>query len=530
MVRTTRVVTRLAWVAFQEPVAQLALPASAGRSHRLLHCAAMTNDRKTQELLDSDDMEPIAGTVDVAVPVAELWRCFRRADWWPRWASCFFSAKNRDLVKGEKLVWAFNAIRWWYPYKMPASANIVEVEPESKVTWEVTVLPGFYARHTYSVEDLGDGRTRFGSWEKARGWNFRLFKGFWKAHFRYVRDTSLEGAKLLEKIYQDQGNLDLSDRPKLPARGPLAARLLALLALVALLGAGAAGIWFHRSYVRQTPIELAPGVHAVLGGGGNSLVVEGDDEILLVDPKFPPGSRSLAKWLSRRSSAPVTRVVNTHYHYDHTQGNALYTEAEIIAHARVPEFMLDGANPSNAPDWWERHPGAVPTVGVDERRRRLTVGPHEVVLEYPGPGHTRGDLVVVLPKAGIVATGDLLFHTYYPFFDLTDHGVSLPGQVEALRRLARRHPDATFVPGHGPLARAEDLERFADYVAGLHAAVETAYRQGLSETATVAAVGVPPLELSPLPSVLGMKFKWATRASNVRWVYRYVAGSDTAKS
>jgi hypothetical protein len=65
------------------------------------------------------------------------------------------------LVAGRKLIWAFQPIRWYYLYKMFAIANIVNVESQSKVTWEVTALPGFYARHTYHMEDLGNGRSRF---------------------------------------------------------------------------------------------------------------------------------------------------------------------------------------------------------------------------------------------------------------------------------------------------------------------------------------------------------------------------------
>ena len=88
---------------------------------------------------------------------------------------------------------------------MPAVAKIAEVEERNHVTWEVIAMPGFYARHTYHMEDLGGNVTRFGSWEQAMGWNFRLMKWFWIPHFVFVKDRSLEGARLLEEAYRSEG-------------------------------------------------------------------------------------------------------------------------------------------------------------------------------------------------------------------------------------------------------------------------------------------------------------------------------------
>src|SRR6266699_647787 len=148
----------------------------------------MPADSRVARLAESEGMIPVQGAVDVDVPLATLWDFFTHADWWPSWNRCFFWAKNRSLVKGLQLVWVFQPIRWWYPYKMFAIAKIVELEERRRVTWEVTALPGFYARHTYHVEELGNGRSRFGSYEKAMGWSFHLFRWFWIPHFIFVKD------------------------------------------------------------------------------------------------------------------------------------------------------------------------------------------------------------------------------------------------------------------------------------------------------------------------------------------------------
>jgi hypothetical protein len=163
---------------------------------------------KKEELLASSDMEPVDGSVVIDVPVDEFWSCFTRPDQWPVWNDCFFWVRNHDLTPGERLVWAFQPIRRWYLYKMPAVATIVEREEHRRVTWEVGAFPGFYALHTYYMEDAGAGKTRFGSWEQAMGPGFRWMKKFWLAHFWFVNESSLAGARRLEAVYRRSGSLD----------------------------------------------------------------------------------------------------------------------------------------------------------------------------------------------------------------------------------------------------------------------------------------------------------------------------------
>lgn len=155
----------------------------------------------------STDMAPTSGAVEVDVPVADLWDVFARPRGWPTWNRCFTWVLNSSLEIDSHLIWAFEPIRPEYLYRMPAIARIVELEPQRRVTWEVTAFPGMYARHSYHLEPVGEGRTRFGSWEKAMGPGFRLARGFWLAHFAFVRDGSLHGARRLESLYRSQGSM-----------------------------------------------------------------------------------------------------------------------------------------------------------------------------------------------------------------------------------------------------------------------------------------------------------------------------------
>jgi glyoxylase-like metal-dependent hydrolase (beta-lactamase superfamily II) len=463
-------------------------------------------------------MVPVEGTVDVDVPASALWEAFTRADLWPRWNRCMFWVRNRDLVRDRRLLWAFRPIRWWYPYVLPAVARIVEVKDKKRVTWEVTALPAFYARHTYHMKDLGGGRTRFGSWEKAMGRGFRLARWFWVPHFVFVKDRSLEGARLLEEAYLREGKIDESSLP-----GGRRGKTTVLLLLPALAGATLL-LWFYLSYVRQRVEELAPGVYAVFGGGGNSLVVRGGGEVLLVDPKFSLASRRLRGWIRRSLRMPVRKVVNTHYHYDHTQGNVLYPGARIIAHENVPDLMLSRDNNFNSSAYWRRNRRSLPDETLDGEESTETVGGREVVFSHPGAAHTSGDLVIRLPEHCIVATGDLFFNGHYPFLDRGEGGASIPGLIRALRYLADRYPEAVFLPGHGPLARADGVCRHANYLEFLQESVEQALREGLSEDEAVERIDLSGWDLSILPSLHGGTLTWATAENNVRWAYQLSKG------
>jgi hypothetical protein len=154
----------------------------------------------------ADPELPVAGAVDLGMSVKELWSIFADVRAWPSWNPSMWTAAvsggptlggGAPLAQGEQLIWAFNPIRRRYLYRLPVIAELAEVIPESRVTWEVTIIPGMWALHTYWMEPLDQDRCRFGSWEVANGPAYRIMRPFWLAHFRFVRDASLKGARRL---------------------------------------------------------------------------------------------------------------------------------------------------------------------------------------------------------------------------------------------------------------------------------------------------------------------------------------------
>jgi hypothetical protein len=102
--------------------------------------------------------------------------------------------RGGSLREGATLRFAFNPIEPRYLYKLPAWAEIVELAPHDRVTWEARA-PGFHALHSYRFAALAGGGSRFGSWEVAEGPAFHALRRFWLAHFRYVCRESLAGAR-----------------------------------------------------------------------------------------------------------------------------------------------------------------------------------------------------------------------------------------------------------------------------------------------------------------------------------------------
>jgi glyoxylase-like metal-dependent hydrolase (beta-lactamase superfamily II) len=451
-------------------------------------------------LADSHDMEPVQGSVDVDVPADILGRVFSQANLWPRWNACMAWVGNRDLRLGDQLVWAFEPIRPWYPYLFPAVATITEVEENGKVSWDVIALPGFYARHTYTIEDLGDGRSRFSSWEQATGPFFRATSGFWLAHFEFVKNRSLQGARLLEAAYRDTGRLDESTVPR--RRRPLSC-------LTDLLGA--------LEPLRLRPVVLADNVWAVLGGGGNSIVVKEGEQALVIDPKMPPFAMLFRKWVEREVGVPVTMMIDSHHHFDHTFGNPQFPGAAIVAHAKVPELMR-----RRDPEFWHSHADSVPAAPhLIDQATTLSFGTSTVTVRPIPRAHTTGDVWVHLSKDGrdFVATGDVGCIGHYPFFDKGEGGADLAGWAHAAREMADAWPQATFVPGHGPVTTGRDLRRHAIYVEFLQRSVQGSADDGLDENEAVRNVDLSSWRLGALP-VFHYGETLLTAGTNVRRAYQ----------
>ena len=197
------------------PEAPAPSPVSDSVEYRFMPTTEDPDDPRCAELMASTDMrEPVYDQVMLSTSLDAAWEEFLNSKTWSSWNRCFFWVHTQKLEKQRHLVWIFQPIRWWMLYKMPAMAKIVELDHGNgndhengkghgdqqdsghrRVTWTVTILPGFYARHSYFMQEIGEGKVVFGSWEKAMGPSYRLLRRFWTAHFEFVCGESIAGAR-----------------------------------------------------------------------------------------------------------------------------------------------------------------------------------------------------------------------------------------------------------------------------------------------------------------------------------------------
>jgi glyoxylase-like metal-dependent hydrolase (beta-lactamase superfamily II) len=174
--------------------------------------------------------------------------------------------------------------------------------------------------------------------------------------------------------------------------------------------------------------------------------VLGSDGALVIDTRA--GHRQadeLRDDLRRLDSRPARWVVNTHWHFDHTFGNARFLPAEVWGHASVPHMLATRGGEA------QRDNGEMtivtPPDHVVEDRATLDLGDRVVRIRHLGRGHTDGDLVVTVPDAGVIFAGDLVEESGPPAYG--DDSFPLEWPATNARLVGLLQPADRVVPGHG---------------------------------------------------------------------------------
>jgi glyoxylase-like metal-dependent hydrolase (beta-lactamase superfamily II) len=234
---------------------------------------------------------------------------------------------------------------------------------------------------------------------------------------------------------------------------------------------------------------LRGNIHVLEGSGGNIGVFAGRDGKLMVDAGFPVSRPKIVAALDRISTDPIKQLVNTHWHFDHTDGNEWMhaAGATIIAHANTRRHL---SKATRVEGWQYTFPqapaGALPTVVFDDEHR-LHVNGSAVLLRHYGPAHTDSDISVHFSDANVLMTGDTWWNGHFPFIDYSTGG-SLGGTIGAVEaNIAAVGADTLVVPGHGPVAGRAELLECRDMLVAVRDAVAALKKQGRTLQETVAA-------------------------------------------
>jgi len=255
------------------------------------------------------------------------------------------------------------------------------------------------------------------------------------------------------------------------------------------------------SKVQMKVMKVAGNVYMLQGAGGNIGASVGDDGIVIVDDQYAPLADRIKAALKGITDKPVRFVINTHYHEDHTGGNAIFQQtAPIIAQDNVRKRLQEGGTAGNyGAIKFEAKPQpkeALPIITFDHDVTVHLNGEDIRALHFPH-GHTDGDSVIFFPKSNVVHMGDDFVTYGFPFVDLSGGG-SVEGMIAAIDEIVPKLPaDVKVIPGHGPISNLDDVRRFVTMLKDTRTAVETGIKQGKS------------LEQLKQENVLGPWQKWS---------------------
>jgi glyoxylase-like metal-dependent hydrolase (beta-lactamase superfamily II) len=234
---------------------------------------------------------------------------------------------------------------------------------------------------------------------------------------------------------------------------------------------------------------LRRNVSALIGAGGNIAVLPGSDGKLVIDSGYLGTRGKIADALSSLSPDPIKHLVNTHWHFDHTDGNEWMHSAgaTITAHENTRKHL---STSTRVDDWNFTFPpspaGAIPT-DVFDADKTLHLNGAAIALKHYGPAHTDGDVSAYFGEADVLFTGDTWWNGHYPFIDYSTGG-NIDGMIKAAEANLAMVTDKTIVvPGHGPVGGKTEMIAYRDMLTAIHDRVAALKGEGKSLDEIVAA-------------------------------------------
>ena len=242
--------------------------------------------------------------------------------------------------------------------------------------------------------------------------------------------------------------------------------------------------------------ELRNSVGTFLCRGGTTTWAITRDAVIMIDSQMMDSAQVFLDGLkSRTSHQGVDAVVNTHYHGDHTGGNAVLRPVAkmIVAHERLPGLQRTLAAAPDAP------PQAYADTTYQDGWRR-SFGNVTLSLVHHGPGHTSGDTVAFFEEASVAAMGDLMYNRRHPNVDRPAGG-SVRNWISWLEKTTSTFPtDTLYVTGHnggedlGFVVRKDDVLHFRDYLSAVLDYVQKGMAKGQSKEELAKRESLPTFE------------------------------------
>jgi glyoxylase-like metal-dependent hydrolase (beta-lactamase superfamily II) len=221
----------------------------------------------------------------------------------------------------------------------------------------------------------------------------------------------------------------------------------------------------------------------------NTIVLAGPNGYLLVDHPEPAANPAIQKVLESMGRRPVKFLLNTHWHYDHVGGNAIYgPDAIVVAHENVRKRLMTKQSPFWSPRPIGPYPERAWPVVTFREAVRLHFAGEDVEMDHYANGHTDSDSVVYFARANVVDVGDLFWSK-----GNVAGGADIEGIARSLSAVLQRiNNDTVIVTGHTEMSNRRDLAQYVQLLNETIALVRREIDAGKSEK-NIASAGLPEL-------------------------------------
>ena len=230
--------------------------------------------------------------------------------------------------------------------------------------------------------------------------------------------------------------------------------------------------------------SISDNIHVLFGLGGNILVSTGEDGVLLVDDQMPELKYKILRSLRKIGGKSVDYIINTHWHFDHAEGNLVFGPdgAKIVAHENSRKMMLNPKPINLSFIVYPQQPyplNAVPQITYQDSMK-LHLNGDQIELYHFGHAHTTGDTAVYLRNSNVLHMGDVFNMTGPPFID-AGNGGSIDGIIRFCEEILKVVNDETVVvPGHGPISTTEDIQTYIDMLIVVRDRIQAQILEGKS--------------------------------------------------
>jgi cyclase len=243
------------------------------------------------------------------------------------------------------------------------------------------------------------------------------------------------------------------------------------------------------STVQIKTTDLGHHTYELEGQGGNITVAVADDGVIMVDSEFAPLHDKIKAAIAALTDKPIRYLVNTHFHGDHSGGDALFAKdgAIVVAQINVKKRLAEGSvNGLTGAKTAPVTGGALPTKTYNSTLTLKLKG-RIARLGHPPHAHTDGDTYVWFPDANVLSTGDIVTVGRYPNIDFASGG-NIKGMIAGVDTYLKLANDKTkIVPGHGPLTDKATLVTYRAMLVTARDRMAKLVAQGKSEADVLAA-------------------------------------------